>query len=192
MTPRNLAVVLVVVWAIFSLLLSHAVEPDPELTALEYAPNMVRGPDLDAYAPTDVFGNGHLAQMPVPGTSARRGLMPWPFSGDDAGRAKAGRILKSPVDFTDPRVLERGQNVFASMCSACHGPGGAGDGLVTKRGVPPPPSLMAQPAKDLKDGEIFHIITFGRKNMPPHAGQISRMDRWNVIAWVRSLQEKKP
>jgi hypothetical protein len=35
---------------------------------------------------------------------------------------------------------------------------------------------------------MFHIITYGKGNMPPHAAQISREDRWKVILHIRSLQ----
>ena len=42
----------------------------------------------------------------------------------------------------------------------------------------------------MKDGQLFHILTYGQNNMASYAGQISRDDRWNVIAYVRSLQAK--
>jgi mono/diheme cytochrome c family protein len=37
---------------------------------------------------------------------------------------------------------------------------------------------------------MFHILTFGQKNMPSHASQLSVKDRWSVIAYVRSLQNE--
>jgi mono/diheme cytochrome c family protein len=43
----------------------------------------------------------------------------------------------------------------------------------------------------MKDGQIFHILTYGQNNMPSYAGQISRDDRWKVIAYVRSLQAQR-
>jgi mono/diheme cytochrome c family protein len=59
---------------------------------------------------------------------------------------------------------------------------------VTQRGFPPPPSLLAEHALQMKEGQMFHVLTFGQNNMPSYASQISREDRWNAIAYVRMLQ----
>ena len=40
----------------------------------------------------------------------------------------------------------------------------------------------------MKDGQLFHILTYGQNNMPSYASQLSRDDRWNAIIHVRSLQ----
>jgi hypothetical protein len=53
-------------------------------------------------------------------------------------------------------------------------------------------------SKDMKDGQLFHILTYGQGNMPSYAAQLSQDDRWRVIVHVRSLQgspangEKRP
>ena len=36
--------------------------------------------------------------------------------------------------------------------------------------------------------QTFHIVTYGRANMPPQAGLLSPQDRWAVILHIRSLQ----
>jgi mono/diheme cytochrome c family protein len=41
----------------------------------------------------------------------------------------------------------------------------------------------------MKDGQIFHVIAFGQKNMPSFAAQVVRADRWRVIKYIRSLQQ---
>jgi hypothetical protein len=51
-----------------------------------------------------------------------------------------------------------------------------------------PPSLVAEHARMLPDGHIFHIITRGQKLMPSLAVQVELEDRWKVIHFVRSLQ----
>jgi hypothetical protein len=61
---------------------------------------------------------------------------------------------------------------------------------MVERGVPPPASLTADKAVQMKDGELFHIITFGQRNMPSLESQLSREDRWKVILHLRSLQQK--
>ena len=85
-----------------------------------------------------------------------------------------------------------GEFVFENYCATCHGAGGLGNGPVAQRGFPPPPSLLADKTRKMKDGHLFHVLTYGQNNMPSYASQISREDRWNVIGYVRSLQNAAP
>ena len=187
MTSKNLLILLIAVWGLVTLSLSHMLEPDLSKPNLEYAPDMVHSPDQDAYEPTDLFDDGRTLRASVAGTIPR-GFKPFAFAADEAGMKKAGKELKSPVEKPDPATLSRGAAAYQAKCSACHGAGGAGDGEVTKRGVPPPPSLLGEGARKLADGEVYHIITLGRKNMPAHGALVSREDRWSIIAWLRDLQ----
>jgi mono/diheme cytochrome c family protein len=90
----------------------------------------------------------------------------------------------------DARVRERGAFVYANYCQMCHGPGGRGDGPLVSRGIPLPASLLAPQTVQRKDGELFHVLTYGQRNMPSQEAQLSREDRWKVILYVRSLQQK--
>jgi hypothetical protein len=65
-----------------------------------------------------------------------------------------------------------------------------GDGTIAKRGFPPPPSLLADKAKNIKDGQMFHIMTYGQANMPSLVSQVLPLDRWRVIKYVRSVQKQ--
>ncbi len=84
---------------------------------------------------------------------------------------------------------QRGAEVYSVSCVSCHGPTGAGDGPVAKRGFPPPPPLTTGKSAQMKDGQLFHILTYGQGSMAPMAAQISRDRRWDVINYVRSLQQ---
>jgi len=42
----------------------------------------------------------------------------------------------------------------------------------------------------MKGGQIYHIITYGQRNMPSFASQVVRADRWRVAAYIRSLQQQ--
>jgi mono/diheme cytochrome c family protein len=86
--------------------------------------------------------------------------------------------------------MERGAFVFRTFCVPCHGGSGRGDGPVALRGYPAPASLLAEKAIHMTDGQIFHVLTFGQKNMPSYASQLSEDDRWKVILYVRSMQGK--
>jgi len=41
----------------------------------------------------------------------------------------------------------------------------------------------------MTDGQMFHVLTFGQKNMPAYASQVSAEDRWKAILHVRTMQE---
>ena len=84
----------------------------------------------------------------------------------------------------------RGGGLFRVFCVCCHGAGGGGDGPVAKRGYPPPPSLLTGKSAQMKDGQLFHILTHGQGNMPPFPAELSPDDRWDVINHVRDLQSK--
>jgi mono/diheme cytochrome c family protein len=42
----------------------------------------------------------------------------------------------------------------------------------------------------MNDSQLFQVLTLGQNNMPSYASQLSREDRWNAIAFVRSLQKQ--
>lgn len=161
---------------------------DPLVRNLEVLPaDMVLGPAAEAGMSTPLFPDGRVQRAPPPGTVAR-GHLPLDFGPGPEEAARAGRELVNPVP-ASPEVLARGAAVFASICACCHGAGGRADAPATARGVPPPPTLIRPESRALPDGEIFHALTFGRKNMPSAALQVERLDRWKVIRYLRSLQE---
>jgi len=162
---------------------------DHDRRNFELFPDMARSPRADAFEPSLVFGDGATLQPPPAGTIPR-GLPPLPFAAGPAEAARAGRELASPVPPGDAEAERRGGQVFATFCQPCHGAGGRGDGPVSRRGFPPPPSLLAERALALADGQLFHAITFGQGNMPGYAGQIGREDRWKAVSYIRWLQRQ--
>jgi mono/diheme cytochrome c family protein len=169
---------------------------DPGRPNQEFLPEMAHSPRYNTFSANPNFPDGQTQQPPVPGTIAR-GMMPLHYRATPEDALRAGEELHSPLKTDDIRAQQRGASVFVNYCQICHGPGGKGDGPATQRGVPPPPSLLAEKALRLKDGQIFHILTYGQGNMASYAGQLSREDRWHVILHVRALQkqvagEKRP
>ena len=154
---------------------------------LVFLPDMAYGESYSAFAENPNLPGDMTLQTPPEGTVAR-GYLPMRYEATPEDAERAGRELLAPFPLDDPAVRERGAFVYAAFCQQCHGAGGLGDGLVARRGFPPPPSLLAEHALDLADGQIFHILTFGQGNMPSHAALLSRDDRWKVISHIRSLQ----
>ena len=165
-------------------------KPDREQN-YEFLPwlnNMLSSTAAETNTTNLVFRNHQTNQLPPEGTIPR-GFQPLHFTVDEPGRDQAGRELKNQFDPT-PAHLERGAVMFKTFCTPCHGTGGAGDGPVAKRGMPGFPVNVAESGVGLwPDGRIFHLITYGRANMPAYASQISPEDRWKIILHVRELQK---
>jgi mono/diheme cytochrome c family protein len=160
---------------------------DPTRPNFEFLPQMAHSPRYNAFAPNPNFADGSTLQRPEPGTIAR-GSMPLHYAATPQDALRAGEELESPVELSNLRARQRGEFVFANFCAVCHGAGGAGNGPVAQRGYPPPPSLLAEHALKMKDGQLFHVLTYGQNNMPSYASQLSREDRWNVILYLRTMQ----
>ncbi len=163
--------------------------PDLSRPNMEFAPDMAHSPRYNAFAANPNFVDGKTLQ-PEPQASIPRGFTTLHYSATPEDALRAGNELTSPV--SGEAAVKRGEFVFQNFCATCHGTGGMGNGPVAQRGFPPPPSLLADKARKIKDGEMFHILTYGQNNMPSYASQISRQDRWDVIAYVRSLQQAAP
>jgi len=160
---------------------------NPVRPNFEFLPQMAHTPRYNAFSPNPNFQNGATLQRPEPGTIPRES-MPLHYESTLQDALRAGEELQSPVAQENQRSRDRGVSVFANYCAVCHGEGGAGNGPVAQRGYPPPPSLLAEHALKMKDGQLFHILTYGQNNMPSYASQLSREDRWNAVLHVRTLQ----
>lgn len=190
MSRRNLNWLLLVLF-LLAAAASHLLSRSVERPNLEFLPEMVHSPAYHAFASNPVFADGKTLQAPVAGTIAR-GHLPLAFDPPPEEDLPGGENLQSPLEEITDSVLNRGERVYTAFCTPCHGAGGDGNGSVVLRGVPAPPSLLAENARQLKDGQMFVILTMGRGNMSSYAAQISREDRWKVISYIRSLQKSNP
>jgi mono/diheme cytochrome c family protein len=149
---------------------------------------MARSDAYDSFTPNHNFPDGLTLRVPPRGTIPR-GHLPLHYGATLDDAARAGQELKSPFSEDDAAHLARGSFVFTHYCQVCHGPLGQGNGPITQAGFPPPASLLAERAVQMRDGQMFHVLTYGQQNMPAFAVQLSPEDRWSVILHVRSLQE---
>lgn len=151
-----------------------------ERTQLVFFPDMMQSVPYEAY-------DG--IRMPPEGTIPV-GFYPFMFGDGEEEAIRAGLELVNPFE-PSPEVLQRGRQVFETMCLVCHGAGAEGDGPIIGR-FPNPPNLLAERAKSFPDGRIFHVITRGQGIMPSHAVQVRPNDRWKVVLYVRELQGDSP
>ncbi|MCY4262995.1 MAG: c-type cytochrome [Candidatus Dadabacteria bacterium] len=108
-------------------------------------------------------------------------------------RNKVELIEKGPI----PRSGEseaRGEKVFKEQCVVCHGPEGAGDGIIIKKGLGFYPVNLTTPAVAARtDGYIYAYIRYGGKvMMPSYSENISEKDSWHVVNYIRKLQDPAP
>ena len=184
--------------------LHFAVPVDRLHRNVQYMPDMAFSPSSAAFESSPVFEDGKTLQAPPDGTIPR-GALPVNVDGrrlefegkweDLAAGARADWDgLVSPYAALEGKELAavkgRGAALFDRICATCHGASGLGDGGVTKRGVPPPPSFLAENALGLSDGHIYRIISSGQQNMAALAPHITKEDRWKVVLYLRSLQGK--
>ncbi|MCG3193173.1 MAG: cytochrome c [Thermoanaerobaculia bacterium] len=136
----------------------------------------------------DIFGNRPTGMMEPPQGTVAMTEHPYPFAQNEAD--KAGAALKNPLQPT-PEVLAHGKFMYENVCITCHGPKGAGDGLVTQL-FPKPPSLMTQKVRDWPDGQLYHRPMRGQNSMPSHARQVDERDIWSIIHYIRKMQSENP
>lgn len=165
-----------------------ALDRDPAVPARDYLPEMAYSLAAESYAAEAAFASGGVLQTPPAGTIAR-GASPLRYLATPADALRAGLELTAPA--VDQQALLRGATLFQTFCVPCHGETGIGNGPVVARGFPPPVSLLAPHARDMKDGQVFHVLTYGQLNMPSYASQIDAADRWRIVAHLRQLQGSK-
>lgn len=131
------------------------------------------------------FGDKKASRRPVEGTVSRGEL-----KDDDvlfAGVVNNQYVGKNPLPLTE-ELLHVGQQRFNTYCSPCHDRTGQGRGIVAQRAVWIPTNLQEQRIRDFNDGEIYNVISHGRRSMPSYELQIAEKDRWAIVAYVRALQ----
>jgi len=119
----------------------------------------------------------------------------------DAAAAEASKLDKLPwvTEFPMPvteKMMARGKERYRIYCSACHGLGGEGDGLVSLRAMDLQQGTWVKPAsyhtdnvRKLPVGRLYHTITHGVRKMPAYGAQVTPEDRWAIVLYLRALQK---
>lgn len=137
-------------------------------------------------------------RMPPANTVKRnaQGWLPYRLPNDSTGLRLSNR-LRNPLD-SSVQVLAEGKALYEMYCDHCHGPKGAGDGKVAqgitvdgkeKSAYAGVPNYKSDALKNITEGHIFHVITYGKGLMWPHGSQINPEDRWKIAKYVKTLQK---
>lgn len=165
-------------------------------------------PRYKAYKRSDFFADGRASRDIPPGTVAR-GLLkenkafhtgkidnPDPnvqvssttdASGNTVVTSFPNAIDEFPVPVTKA-LIDRGEERYNIYCIVCHGPVGAGDGMIVRRGFVKPPTYHDDRLRNAPVGHFFDVITNGWGRMNGYAASIPAADRWAIVAYIRALQ----
>ncbi len=97
-----------------------------------------------------------------------------------------------------PAVLEEAREVFATRCTPCHGPRGAGDGPASAGLTPPPRNLQDKAWQgQVSDEHLERIIAYGggavgrSPAMPPNPDLADKPVVKGLRQHIRALAEAK-
>jgi putative copper export protein/mono/diheme cytochrome c family protein len=101
--------------------------------------------------------------------------------------------VKNPLPL-EPEVVGRGEALFLTHCSVCHGQTGRGDGPAAAGLNPKPADLTSVHVDDHTDGDIFWWLNYGIAGsaMPNFKEMLSDSERWELIRFIRSLRHPLP
>ncbi len=165
-------------------------------------------PRYKAYKKSDFFKDGRASREWPEGTVAR-GLLkdnkalytgkidnPDPNVQVETTTDATGNTLVSsfpndidefPVSVTK-EMIDRGEERYNIYCIVCHGPVGAGDGMIVRRGFSKPPTYHDDRLRNAPVGHFFDVISNGWGKMNGYAAQIPVADRWAIVSYIRALQ----
>ena len=150
----------------------------------QFFPNMYEAVSYETYSEHNVFKGGVEAQLPAKG-SIKRGFVPYEIPNTPEGYALAKATLKSPLDSLSINQ-DKAKELYTVYCAICHGDAGDGKGnLVVKEKFLGVPSYKD---REITDGSVFHVITYGLNSMGSHANQLSQEERWVVADYVLKLK----
>lgn len=147
--------------------------------------DMARQPKVGTQEKSAFFSDHSGTRLPVPGTVAV-GLL----KEDDVFYTgqQGGFYVNNPLPVT-AELMARGQERYDIYCTPCHDRTGSGRGIVgirTQGWVAN--SLIDERISGFADGEIFYVVSNGRRTMPGYRWQIPEKDRWAIVAYTRALQ----
>jgi outer membrane protein OmpA-like peptidoglycan-associated protein len=123
------------------------------------------------------------------------GHVPYYFPATDEGREAAiAAITTNPFPATKSGVA-KGKELYDINCAICHGETANGNGYLWRDGEGPypnkPANLMDPEIAASSEGRYYHVLMRGKGVMGAYADKLSFEERWNVIHYIRSLQNKE-
>ncbi|MFT4152938.1 c-type cytochrome [Parafilimonas sp.] len=135
---------------------------------------------------------------PVAGTVARGEELPFMLAKDAAGDTTnyvASKQIENPVKSLDSVAMKEAERLYLINCGICHGAKLDGNGPLYKDGNGPFPAapknfIGDQTMINMPAGQMFYSVTYGKNLMGSYASQLTRTQRWEIIAYIKSKQAK--
>lgn len=147
--------------------------------------DMYDQPKYKPLAESTLWPDGRASRPLEPGTIIHSAGT---LAGTSSGRAGLADGPPRARSHYTLAALQRGRERYDIYCSPCHGLTGDGNGYVTLRGFPHPPSYQDARLRAAPDPYLFAVITGGYGAMYPYNDRLAADDRWAVVAYIRALQ----
>jgi len=95
--------------------------------------------------------------------------------------------LKSPIT-ADDKAIAKGKKIYYQVCAVCHGRSGIGNGPNAKTLKRKPADHTSEAVQSQSDGALYWKISKGNDPMPSYIEVFSKTQRWQVIAYIRTLK----
>ncbi len=97
-----------------------------------------------------------------------------------------------PTPKLGARAIADGRIYYGYYCRMCHGSKGDGNGPVGQSYVPKPADLSSDAVARLTDGELYAGMLQGVGHEPVMVQTVPLGQRWQIVAYVRSLGRARP
>lgn len=165
-----------------------------------YMPDMAYSRAVETYNDPEILKDAGVNYngLPVPGTIAKGEAAVFHVSKDVAGDTVSyytSRQIINPIPMPDSAGMIEAERLFLINCAICHGTKLDGNGPLYKDGNGPyaaKPATLVGDAKyeSMPEGQMFYSITYGKNLMGSYASQLTREQRWQVIHYIKSKQNK--
>lgn len=89
----------------------------------------------------------------------------------------------------DDAAVKAGKEIWIQQCKSCHGSKGLGDGAKAEKIDISCGDFSSAEVQNLSDGALYWKITQGRKPMPAFSDKLTDNERWQVVAFIRTLKK---
>lgn len=156
-----------------------------------YMPDMAYSRAYEAYDQHNLKQAGiNYVNHPVDGTIKRGDLFAYTLTNDSNGYNMSASV-KDPLPPLDSVQMLEAQRLFNINCAICHGVNMDAQGPLAVSGkVGGIANLKLEAYTSKTEGQMFHVVTYGKGNMGSYAAQLDRKQRWMVVQYVKATQAK--